>query len=222
MSANQDQVPPVTVGTLFHQSPKLALLSVVVAWSGAAVIWQPLPIGLSMDQAIEKAATDRAVGDALLAVASLIAGFLLGRLSHRSGGTRPFRTAFGLSWRVASLWVVLSAISEYTFTDDASSTINSFPITLIPHMVLVGSSYLVAFLFSVTQQAMRVRIDARRSDTTSPPDPWTRKDVMQAIGTVAGVIAAIGAIYVIASGMLDSPQRQPEDNASTVTEEPVS
>ena len=221
MSANQDQVPPVTVGTLFHQSPKLALLSVVVACSGAWVIWQPLPIGLSMDQAIEKAATDRAVGDALLAVASLIAGFLLGRLSHRSGGTRPFRTAFGLSWRVASLWVVLSAISEYAYTDDASSTINSFPITLIPHMVLVGSSYLVAFLFSVTQQAIRVRIDARRSDTT-PPDPWTRKDVMQAIGTVAGVIAAIGAIYVIASGMLNSPQRQPEDNASTVTKEPVS
>lgn len=219
MDTNQVQVPTVTIGSLFHQSPKMALLAVVLGWIGAVVIWQPVPTELSLEQALQRAEIDRAVGDAFLAVASVIAGALLGHLSHRLGETRPFRTAFGVSWKVAALWVILCAICEHTLTGDAAATVDSFPVTLLPHMVLVGSSYLVAFLIAITRQAIQTRISARRSGTRPPSKPWTRKDVMQAIGTVAGVIAAIGAIYVIASGMLDSPQRQPQSDASSPTEE---
>jgi hypothetical protein len=217
MSTNNDQASSITVGSLFHQSPKIALLAVVLGWIGAVVIWQPLSPELSMEEAAQRAALDRAFGDALLAVASVIAGALLGNLSHRLGGTRPFRTAFGVSWRVAALWVILIATCEYVFTEDASATINSFPVTLLPHMVLVGSSYLVAFLIAVTRKAIKTRITIRRPDTSPPPpEPWTRKDVMQAIVTLASVIAAIGAIYVIVSGILDSPKREiPTEVAQT-------
>ena len=185
----------ITVPELIRRHPVVVMVAGFIAWAGAALAWLPEPDSFQENQLL---------ATLLLTLASSIVGATLGYRSRGLDGIRPFRTSLGLSWRIAAVWVVLVAISEWGQTDDAVLTVTTFPMVLLPQMVIVAASYLAGFAVALIQNGMR---------------NLSRSELLQAIAAAGAVVAAVVAVYAtVVSELGQSPKatdlEQPEPRSN--------
>lgn len=89
----------------------------------------------------------------LAALVTSILSFLLGR-SARHLNIGLGRAAFGVSWRVGLIWVVLASIVEslMSLEFDTSITVNWFPVLFIPTVIVSEVAMLVGYASRSTEK----------------------------------------------------------------------
>ena len=89
----------------------------------------------------------------LAALVTILLSFLLGR-SARHLNIGLGRAAFGVSWRVGLIWVVLASIVEslMSLEFNTSVTVNRFPVLFIPTVIVSEVAMLVGYASRSTEE----------------------------------------------------------------------
>ena len=88
----------------------------------------------------------------LAALVTVVLSFLLGRSASQLGISIG-RAAFGISWRIACIWVVLAAITEtlISVNFDAAATVTRFPMLFVPTIIVSEVAMLIGYVSRSTE-----------------------------------------------------------------------